>query len=173
MKKLIAFALIATGLLAVGLSANHPATAQKVQARFYCGQSYNTEAKKIMPTTFVATSTRAEPIALIRWKAGFGAYTPQMRCDQVSQKFHTAWQSGNLKSIAAGTDKASGQGIICGLASSNQTCDGSKMLFTLRSHKDAGDVIRSINDLRVGRSGNGVTNQNTGGEVTDLEELLK
>lgn len=171
MKKLITLALISAGLLATGLSTSLPATAQKVQARFYCGQSYNPGAKKIMPTTFVATSAKSEPIALIRWKLGFGAYSPQMRCNMVSQKFQSAWQSGNLKYIASGTDKASGQGIICGLANTTQTCNGSKLLFTLRNHQDAGDVISSINDIK--RGGTGISDQSAGGEVTNLEELLK
>ena len=144
---------------------------RSVQARFYCGQSYNPEAKKIMPTTFVATSAKSEPIALIRWKSGFGEYTPQGRCDKVSQKFQLAWKSGNLKYITAGTDKSTRQGIICGLANNNQKCDESKMLFTLRSDRDAGDVVSSINDIRSGRAG--VINQSTGDKLVDLEELLK
>lgn len=171
MKKLIVLTLV-TGVVVTELTASRPATAQKVQARFYCGQSYHPEAKKIVPTTFVATSARAEPIALLRWKSAFGAYSPQTRCNMVSQKFQSAWKNGNLRYIAAGTDQASGQGIICGLANNTQTCDKSKLLFTLRSRRDAGDVISSINDIRAGRSG-GVTDQSSGGEVVNLEELLR
>jgi hypothetical protein len=171
MKKLIALGLVATVIVATALSASRPATAQKIQARFYCGQSYNPKAKKIMPTTFVATSAKSEPISLIRWESAVGEYTPQLRCNLVSQKFQSAWKSGNLKYITAGTDKSTRQGIICGLATPTQTCDASKQLFTLRSGRDAEGVISSINDIRVGRAG--VINQSGGDNIVDLEELLK
>ncbi len=172
MKKLIAITLVVTGVLAASSFANRPATAQKLQARFYCGQSYNTATKKIMPTTYVATSAKSEPVALIRWKSALGEYTPQMRCDTVSQKFQSAWKSGKLRYVAAGTDPANREGIICGLADKSQKCDRSTMLFTLRSRKDAGDVVTEIDSIRRGTASRPL-DQSASGEIADLGELLK
>jgi hypothetical protein len=172
MKKFIAISLIVTGLLAAGSVANRPATAIKPQARFYCGQSYNTTTKKSVPTTFVATSAKSEPIALIRWKSALGEYTPQIRCDTVSQKFQSAWQSGKLRYVVAGTDPASRAGIICGLADKSQKCDRSTMLFTLRSRKDAGAVVTEIDSIRRGTT-SAPLDESAGTEIADLEELLK
>jgi Circadian oscillating protein COP23 len=164
--------LITAGLLPIGLQPSLADQPQTKQVRFYCGQSFDVESNKILPTTFVASSTRKEPVAVVRWKSSFAGYKPQERCNTVSQKFQKAWEGGRFRYLVAGTSQKTGQGIICGLASQRDRCDDSKMLFTLRNSQDAGNVIASIQQTQRGASGR-VLEQSSGSEMVDVEELLK
>jgi Circadian oscillating protein COP23 len=166
--------LILATLLTAELTtiAVQPSTANPPTVRFYCGQSFDPDQNKILPTTFVATSARPDSIAIIRWKSGFGGYSPQVRCNMVSSKFQTAWAGGNLKFIKSGVSDRTGQGIICGTADRQQKCDNSQMLFTLKNHQDARNIITNINNIRSGKTG-GPSLQSAGDSLVDLEELIK
>jgi hypothetical protein len=166
-KLLILVTLLITELT---LLAVQPSTANPPTVRFYCGQSFDTDQNKILPTTFVATSARTESIAIIRWKSGFGGYSPQIRCNMVSTKFQTAWTGGNLKFIKAGVSNQTGQGIICGTADLQQKCDESQMLFTLKNHRDAKNIITSINSIKSGKTRT-PPSQSSGDSSVDLEQL--
>jgi Circadian oscillating protein COP23 len=168
-KLLILATLLTTELT---LLAVQPSTANPPTVRFYCGQSFDTDQNKILPTTFVATSARAESIAIIRWKSGFGGYSPQVRCNMVSSKFQTAWMGGNLKFIKAGVSNQTGQGIICGTADLQQKCDDSQILFTLKNNQDARSIIANINNIKAGKAG-GPSSQSSGDSSVDLEKLIQ
>ena len=165
--------LVTAGLLNLRIQsslADQPV--QKLQVRFYCGQSFDISSNKILPTTFAATSARTEPVALIRWNSHLSSYKPQTRCDLVSQKFQTAWSGGKLHFISAGISQKTGQGIICGTANKTQKCDESQMLFTLKNSKDAGDIVTKIGQIQRGADSSPIT-QSSSNEYIDLEELLK
>jgi hypothetical protein len=168
-KALIIVALLTTELTIIG---TQPSIAKPLTVRFYCGQSFDTDQNKILPTTFVATSARTESIAIIRWKSGFGGYPPQVRCNMVSSKFQTAWTGGNLKFIKAGVSNQTGQGIVCGTADRQQKCDDAQMLFTLKNHQDAINIIANINSIRSGKVGNPIL-QSSGDSLVDLEQLIQ
>ena len=142
------------------------------QVRFYCGQSFDNSSQKILPTTFAATSQRKEPVAIIRWKFGMGKYTPQARCNTVSPKFQTAWTGGKLNFITAGTAK-NGAGIICGIASKEQACDESTMLFTLKNATQAQETIAGIDGIKRGGAGGPISQSSGSIEPVNLDELLK
>ncbi len=169
MKLLILATLITTELTMLAIQ---PSIANPSTVRFYCGQSFDVDQKKILPTTFVATSARTESIAIIRWKSGFGGYSPQVRCNMVSTKFQSAWAGGNLKFIKAGVSNQTGQGIICGTAELQQKCDDSQILFTLKNHQDAKNIITSINSIRKGNV-RGPLSQSSGDSLVDLEQLIQ
>jgi Circadian oscillating protein COP23 len=168
-KSLILATLLTTELTILAVQ---PSTANPSKVRFYCGQSFDPDQNKILPTTFVATSARSESIALIRWKSGFGSYSPQVRCNMVASKFQTAWTGGSLKFIKSGVSSKTGQGIICGTIDRQQKCDNSQMLFTLKNHQDAKNIIANINNIRSGKTG-GPSLQSAGDSLVDLEELIK
>jgi Circadian oscillating protein COP23 len=168
--KLIILATLLTTELTI--LAVQPSTANPPTVRFYCGQSFDTDQNKILPTTFVATSARTESIAIIRWKSGFGGYSPQVRCNMVSTKFQTAWTGGNLKFIKAGVSNQTGQGIICGTAELQQKCDDAQILFTLKNHQDAKNIITSINSIKSGKIRNPIL-QSSGDSSVDLEQLIQ
>jgi hypothetical protein len=168
-KLLVLATLLTTELMLLSVQ---PSTANSPTVRFYCGQSFDPDQNKILPTTFVATSTRTESIAIIRWKSGFGGYSPQVRCNMVSTKFQTAWTGGNLKFIKAGVSTQTGQGIICGTADIQQKCDDSQILFTLKNHQDAKNIITSINSIKSGRIRNPLL-QSSGDSLVDLDQLIQ
>jgi Circadian oscillating protein COP23 len=168
-KLLILATLLTTELTILAVP---PSTANPLTVRFYCGQSFDPDQNKILPTTFVATSARTESIAIIRWKSAFGVYSPQVRCNKVSSKFQTAWTGGNLKFIKSGVSDRTGLGIICGTADRQQKCDDSQMLFTLRNHQDARNIIDNINNIRNGKISKPFL-QSSGDSLVDLEELIK
>ncbi len=169
MKLLILATLLTTELTILAVQ---PSTANPPTVRFYCGQSFDPDQNKILPTTFVATSARSESIAIIRWKSGFGGYSPQVRCNMVSSKFQTAWTGGNLKFIKSGVSDQTGQGIVCGTTDRQQKCDDAQMLFTLKNHQDAKNIITNINNIRTGKTSNPLL-QSAGDSVVDIEELIK
>ncbi|WP_310487705.1 COP23 domain-containing protein [Chamaesiphon sp. VAR_69_metabat_338] len=169
MKIIILATLAIAELIMLGVQ---PSTANPLTVRFYCGQSFDTARNKILPTTFVATSARSESIALIRWGSSFGGYSPQVRCNMVASKFQTAWTGGNLKFIKSGVSDRTGQGIICGTADRQQKCDDSQILFTLKNHQDAKNIIANINNIRSGKT-SGPSPQSAGDSPVDLEELIK
>jgi hypothetical protein len=141
--------------------------------RFYCGQSFDPNSSKIVPTTVIATSSRKEPVAFIQWKsAGFGAYTPERRCAIVSPKLQQAWESKRLKYLISGTSKRTGQGVICGVKDRSSTCNESNMLFTLANGTDANGLIDRIEGLKMGRTSNPIP-QSSGDRSTDLEEFIE
>jgi hypothetical protein len=169
MKALILSTIVTTGLMVIAIQQPTPATTRQV--RFYCGQSFDVNRQKILPTTFVASSAKPESVALIRWTTGFEGYTPQTRCSMVSDKFQKAWESGNLKFMKAGVSNRTGQGIICGIADRNRACNESRMLFTLKNHQDARDVIAGINSIKGGNV-RGPISQSSADEPVDLESFL-
>lgn len=90
----------------------------------------------------------------------------------VSTKFQTAWTGGNLKFIKAGLSNQTGQGIICGTADIQQKCDDSQILFTLKNHQDAKNIITSINSIKGGKVRNPIL-QSSGDSLVDLEQLIQ
>jgi Circadian oscillating protein COP23 len=153
-----------------GANANPPSPKY---VRFYCGQSFDPNSNKIVPTTVIATSSRKEPVAFIQWKsAGFGAYTPERRCEIVSPKLQQAWESKRLKYLTSGTSKRTGQGIICGVKDRNSRCNESNMLFTLANGTDANGLIDRIEGLKMGKTSNPIP-QSGGERSTDLEEFVE
>ncbi len=140
--------------------------------RFYCGQSFDPNSNKVVPTTVVASSSRKEPVAFIQWKStAFGKYTPESRCAIVSGKLQQAWEGKRLKYLVAGTSKNTGQGIICSAKTKGAKCSESNMLFTLASGADANAIIDRIEDIKWGRSSNPLP-QSSGDRSIDIEEFV-
>jgi hypothetical protein len=142
------------------------------QVRFYCGQTFDPNTNKIVPTTLVASSAKREPVALIQWKSKLsGKYTPQVRCNVVSAKFQQAWESKNLKYLTAGIDKKSGFGIICSSKNSSTPCNRSNMLFTLANGADANETIDRIKNIKAGAGSNPVP-ESSGARFVDVEDII-
>jgi Circadian oscillating protein COP23 len=144
---------------------------QNLVVRFYCGQSFDPNSNKIIPTTLIATSARREPVAFIQWKSkSFGKYTPKSRCAIVSPKLQQAWEAKRLRYLTAGTSPQTGQGIICGSSTKTQ-CNNSNMLFTLNSGADASEVIARIREIQSGKTSNPIA-QSSGDNSVDMQELV-
>lgn len=150
MKNILLSVLVATSLvttLAIAnvdrLSAQIVAQGNSTTPKFYCGKTLDPSSKKELPTTLLVSSEVPEPRAMAIWKSEYfgNDFTPQKRCEIVSLKFQTALVDEQRTKIVAAIDKSSGQGIICALATEDEVCDRSKMLYTLKSYQNAQATI--------------------------------
>jgi Circadian oscillating protein COP23 len=142
------------------------------KVRFYCGQTFDPNSNAIVPTTLVASSSRREPVALIQWKVKLsGKYTPQVRCNMVSGNFQQAWDTKRLNYLAAGVDKKSGLGIICGSKDRSTPCTRSSILFTLANGADASETIERIKTIKTGAGSNPIP-QSSGDGIVAIESII-
>jgi Circadian oscillating protein COP23 len=161
------------GFTVVSLLAAIEAIAQSPpKVSFYCGQTFDPNTNAIVPTTIVASSSKREPVALIQWKSKLsGKYTPQARCNIVSNNFQQAWESKRLNYLTAGVDKKSGLGIICGTKDRSTVCDRKSMLFTLSNGADAIETIDRIKVIKSGAGSNPLP-QNSGDDIVDISTII-
>ena len=165
-------ALLLTSTLAIG-SLSFPSAAQEnsPSLQIVCGKAQDPSSKKAEPATIAKVAGSSEEAVLIIWKSEyFGTkFTPKQRCGIVSAKIQTAVQQGRVY-IGAGIDKASGAGIICGVAQPTETCDRRNMFFTMKSYQDAQDTIQQLGDIIQGRTGVPIYQSSTGKRV-NLRDL--
>jgi Circadian oscillating protein COP23 len=138
-----------------------------------CGQATDPSSHKDLPATVASVSGNPESIALIIWKSEFFGtkYTPQQRCSIVSTAMQKSFKEGRTY-IGSGLDKKTGLGIICAVANSEQPCDRTNMLFTLKSYQTADDTIEQLAQIMQGKTGQPVY-QSSGGKRVDLRDLSK
>jgi len=180
MKNIVISALLIAGLVTTTLAATlTPATAQSDgQApdpgmQISCGQVQDPSSNSTLPATVAIVPGKAEPVALIVWKSeAFKNFSPQRRCEIVSPKLQAAIQAGR-SNITSGGDPDTGLGIVCAIASKEETCDMSKMIFTLKSYASADAVPEQLAKILNG-STKSVMYQNSGGKyVANLRDLLR
>jgi hypothetical protein len=114
---------------ALGFSSPTPVVAQdSAQATsFYCGRVDN------QPAT-IAKTPRGE-VVMIRWTKDMGNYSPQTRCQTVSQRFQTAYTNKTLRFLTSGI--MNGQRVICVAQSRSGGCASDGLLFTTRPGDNA------------------------------------
>jgi Circadian oscillating protein COP23 len=106
-------------------------------SKFYCGQS------KGVPTTMATTSRGAVPV--IRWLSTLGEnYTPEKRCQIVSEKFQTFYNDGTLNYLTTGV--VNQLPVICAAQQENGPCSG--VLFTLKPNSDPGQTLQRLLSIR-------------------------
>lgn len=114
----------------------------RVSHRFYCESGEND-----VPTTFVETRLGTYPV--IRWVSNYftpHGYDQMTRCRQVSDKFQTYFNDGNLNYVTTGV--VNHQPVVCVSDTNGGTCQG--VLFTLKPQQNASRVIQQLFDLRSG-----------------------
>ncbi len=96
---------------------------------------------------------------LITWNStSFGPeYTPQMRCNNVSQKFQTMVNrnGGKLSNLLLTVGSINGQTVVCAVNQGQYGCNQENMLFTLNQEntKNPGSVLATL--LQIGNYGSG------------------
>jgi Circadian oscillating protein COP23 len=140
--------------------------------QFVCGRSADSSSRATLPATVANVSGNPENIVLIVWKSEFFGtkYTPQQRCSIVSSAIDRAFRERRTY-IGAGTDKATGLGIVCAVANPEQRCDRSNMLLTMKSYQTADETIDQLGQIMQGKTGQPIY-QSSGGKRVNLRDLL-
>ena len=104
-----------------------------------------------IPTT-VVHSPKHGSVKIIQWKTTeFGEkFSPQARCNAVSEKFEKYAKAGTLKYFTTGS--VNRQPVICAVASKTAPCNAESMLYTLKKGSNARTTLRQLLDVRSGSS---------------------
>ena len=141
--------------------------------RIYCGQAADRSSNRTLPATLATTAGKEEPVVLVIWKSeAFKKFSPQQRCEMVSPKFQAAIQAGRYN-IVSGQDPATGQGIICAVADKEETCNMSKMVFTLKSYKSADAVPEQLAYILNNKTSLPIYQSSGGKYVANLRDLFR
>ncbi|NEQ66541.1 MAG: hypothetical protein F6K21_13750 [Symploca sp. SIO2D2] len=127
---------------------------QSTQASFYCG------TYKGLPATIVRHPAKGD-VVMITWSSNYfgGNYSPQRRCEIVTQKFNLNAANGNLKFIISGSHK--NLPVLCAslkYESSDIECNSRQVLFTLRPSDNAQEALKKL--VNVNRPEGGVSDDN-------------
>jgi hypothetical protein len=107
---------------------------------------YTCEISNGVPITYV--QTRRGKIQLIKWEnnwASESGYTPEVRCNLVTQRFQSSSDAEELKYITTGT--LNQYPIIClaeSVGNNKYVCSPDGILLTLESGENAPQVLRAI-----------------------------
>lgn len=168
MKLQSAIALLTASALALSVSACNSSSSTSQKVTFSCG------IKKGIPTTVAQTSQSEIP--LIRWVSDFGSevgYTPEKRCEEVSQRFQQYYNQGILNFVTTGREN--NQNIICVSSKDGGACQG--LLFTLKPSDNPSLVIGQM--FEVSSKASGAIDQSSSSDsppppiYIDINKLLK
>ncbi|MCC0179255.1 COP23 domain-containing protein [Waterburya agarophytonicola K14] len=161
--KLLKFSPIAVVLITSGALLTN-ATDSKAQSSntYFCGASEDGT-----PTTFAQTLTGTQ-MPIIRWEKEWSdEYTPQSRCELVSENFQQAYENGELSYLVVGEKNS--QSTICASRihrqvqlDDNQECKN--YLFTLRNADDPNEVVSQLE--KIGSTASTALIQSEGNSAT-------
>ena len=144
-----------------------PAVAQRISTIFRCVREGNGFA------TIAQRGTRVTP-PVITWNAKIGQYTPQKRCNIVSQKLTdaVAQNGGKFKNLQLLAGPVNNQAVICVINKVQSTCNSSNTLFTLGGENAArpDEVIAKLRNFSRQASGTPIS-ESFGLEPVPLEGL--
>ncbi|MDH6099194.1 COP23 domain-containing protein [Anabaenopsis sp. FSS-46] len=137
-----------------------PAASQTTpkQVSFICRSiTPRTDGLRKVPATvaFIPGSRRYQPI--IAWESDSfpnTVWTPQKRCEEISQRFQDFYNQDRLRYMTVGQIK--GLGVICA-AQSPETCNSRNQLFTVKPGSDPQTVLEQLIELASGRTTEGVS----------------
>jgi Circadian oscillating protein COP23 len=160
--KIKTFVLLATGLtVTFSVIALSQQASLAGNATFYCDNSSGT------PTTFVSTED-GKRLPIIRWVSSYGL-SPDRRCAEVSQRFQSSYNNGNLRYIQAGSLR--GLPVICAPIQKGAPCTDATLLFTLKPGSNPNAVFRRLLDRRALAAGNAL--DESGGKKPVYIDLFK
>jgi hypothetical protein len=135
-------------------------SAKAAEQKFFCGQSNG------IPTTMAMTSRGAVPV--IRWVSslGDGEYSPEARCQSVSERFQRFYQAGQLNYLTTGMEN--GTAVICVTDSQGGDCTGT--LFTLKPGSNPDQTLRHLFGTQ---NSVGPLNEGVPRVYVAMEEVLK
>lgn len=150
-KQVLVALIVTVGAIAIN------AESSQAQDRFSCDTNQ-------MSTT---VATERGSIPLIRWvdRSFPPPFTPQQRCEIVSQRFRKFDNNGTLKYIKA--DIINNMPVLCVAAYKGGSCLPDGLLVTFKSGTNANDILVKILDRRVWAAGNPLKFSSTGSSNTE------
>ena len=116
-------------------------------SKFYCGTSEG------VPST-MSTTKSGKQVPIIRWKSSHfsdSGYTPQRRCEIVSQRFNDLYQRGQMNHLTTG--RMNGLPVICAAATNPGPCVQDGLLYTLKPGQNATQTLKNLISIRTKASG--------------------
>jgi len=147
----------------------------------WCGGLALSQSARAAGTTFVCGKSRGTPttiaqtqqgnVSIIRWTSDYfeqSGWTPQRRCEAVSERFQTFYDKGTLKYLTTG--RMNGYTVICVAERQGGPC-GDRLLFTVKHHQEASKRLQLLE--RVRNRASGPLDESPGREYFNIEEFLR
>jgi hypothetical protein len=150
------------GVLLLTVAGCKEETPPRLKMNFVCEAGKNG-----IPTTYALTPIGKKPV--IRWVSKYfegSGYTPQRRCEEVTQKMQTAENNGVLNFITVGREN--NQDVLCFSTAKGGKCDIT--LLTLKPDDSASKLIEDI--FNINNAG-GPIEQSSGQPYIDFEKWVK
>jgi Circadian oscillating protein COP23 len=160
------FKLILIFLVSLFVIARPKTALAQPNVRFFCGTTEEIDQK---PATVIAS--RGYHRTIIVWEYPMGNMTAQERCDRITPLFQKAWEERRFN-LRSGTDRKTGQGIICAVRKGDTTCERKNQLFVLRSGADAQKTIGQLFDAIHTAGLSSPIHQSSSIGSIDLQELI-
>ncbi|BAZ13224.1 hypothetical protein NIES4071_50630 [Calothrix sp. NIES-4071] len=168
-------ALTSTACFAVSLTAvsqNTPASVSN-KVTFFCQKGLDKASGKNIPFTVAWVPERNRHVRIIGWKSEFfekAGWTPQERCEKVTERFNKIYDAGRLNYFGSGTNN--GYPIICGLLNKDDACNPENQLFTVKSGSQIKVVLEQLLEIAEGKASN-VIYQNSGQQIrVSVKDIL-
>ncbi|MBD2343470.1 COP23 domain-containing protein [Anabaena subtropica] len=136
MKTQLSVQILTAGLIALSSIAAIAPPSFAQEKTYFC------ESDKGVWTTF-AKNYNNQKIPVIRWVRALGNYTAKARCEAVSSRFQSAYETGILNYLTTGISGR--QPVICAASQYGGPC--SQLLFTLKSPRDASSVLQNLVEI--------------------------
>jgi Circadian oscillating protein COP23 len=135
------FSIASVSVLSVGLAPSN-ANADTTPTSYSCG-SFNG-----VPSTMASTKN-GKNVPVIQYKSrhfNASGWTPERRCQEVSQRFDSLSRQGLLRQAFLTTGRKNGQNIICVSPSEGSACMDNGILFTLRPESNPARTLRDLTE---------------------------
>jgi hypothetical protein len=157
--------LISLTIIFPSFSQSTASKSQPVKTTFVCGQKFDQSSGERIPVTAAWIPERKTHVYFIGWKSEYfnqGGWTPEKRCEMVTQKFQEFYAQNRLNYITSGQNN--GYPIICGVANLGEPCNQNNQLFTIRTGSNADAVVLRLMDIAEGKTGD-ILLQNSGSQA--------
>lgn len=127
--------------LALGATATM-AQPSYAESKFYCDTSND------VPVTMVSTSRGNEP--MIRWVSQdfiSSGYTPEQRCQEVSNRFQRSYENQTLRYIRTGT--INNYPVLCIARREGEACSKSRLIVTFKQDTNPEVILQQLRDFRT------------------------
>lgn len=127
------------------------------------------------PTTIV--ETKRGKIELIVWESKFfgtSGWSPERRCQAVTQRFQQFSDNGTLRLITSG--RMNNQPVICvaeNKAGQGVTCKGDGLLMTLQPKDNPQQVMKDLFNISARVSGGGITRGQGDSTIINMSNFLE